>query len=248
MISQYNPQIRYRDTQRMGAKAEKIYLYYCDLSRCVLTDDVLLSFLNKDDQIRFKTYTSATRKRQFGMGRWAIKQGLKRIYGLPETHQYQLLNHQDWVETLQSKSFSVSISHSGDYVAVLIAESGIRLGVDVEKHKARNYAELLEGFATEDERKFVINSGSPKHQFYRLWTAKEALLKATQKSLVEIGKEDMLACFFNADCFVAEHYYAFDLLANDSYSLSVISNKEFVINRQELKNSSNDLRSTLTAV
>jgi 4'-phosphopantetheinyl transferase len=224
----------------MGVKAEKIYLYYCDISRCVLADDVLLSYLNKDDKIRFKAYTSAARKRQFGMGRWAIKQGLKRIYGLPETHQYQLLNHQDWVEALQSRSFSVSISHSGDYVAVLIADAGVRLGVDVEKHKVRNYAELLEGFATEDERKLVINSSSPKHQFYRLWTAKEALLKATQKSLLEIGKEDMSVCFFHTDCLVAEHCYAFNLLANDSYSLSVISNKPFALNRQELLSSSNE--------
>jgi phosphopantetheinyl transferase len=223
----------------MGVKAENIYLYYCDLSRCALSDEELLSYLNIADQIRFKTYTSAKRKRQFGMGRWAIKQGLKNIFGLPVSHGYQLLNHQEWVDVLHSKSFSVSISHSGDYVTVLIAKSGIRLGVDVERHKSRNYSELLEGFATLNERRLIIGSSTSKQPFYRLWTAKEALLKATQKSLLDIAKEDMSACLNNTNCLVSNHYYCFSLLGNDNYSLSVISNQPFVMEQHELFSLSN---------
>lgn len=156
------------------------------------------------------------------------------------SHHYNLHEHRRWIETAQSREFSVSISHSGEYVAVLIAIAGCAVGVDVEQHKTRNYSELLEAFATENECKSIANSDSPEHTFYRLWTAKEALLKASQKSFAEISKEDMSACLLSADGQVAAHYYYFGLLGKGSYSLSLISDRPFVLEQQEWLNVDSD--------
>ena len=222
----------------MSLKTEKIYLYYCDLRRCVLTEAELKSHLNEDDQRRFSAYKNTARKRQFGVGRWAIKMGLQCIYGLPVSHRYELHEHRLWIESAQLREFSVSISHSGQYVAVLIASAGCAIGVDVEQHKNRNYSELLERFATVNECELVASSDVPGQTFYRLWTAKEALLKASQKSLGEISREDMSACFLSTDCQVGGHYYYFRLLGEESYSLSLVCNKQFVLEQQELLYSS----------
>lgn len=234
MISQYKPQMSNRDIPKMSLKAEKIYLYYCDLTRSEHTNQALCSYLNTEDQDRFNAYTNTARKRQFGMARWLIKQVLKRHFGLAESHTYQLHNYTQWIVTAESKSFAVSISHSGVYVAVVVTESDVRLGVDVEKHKIRNYSELLEGFATLAERQLITNSSAQKNNFYRLWTAKEALLKATQKTLLDIAKVDLSACFSLADGKVANHHYFFSFIGHDSYSLSLMSNRPFSLEQQEL--------------
>ena len=219
----------------MSSKTEKIDLFYCDLRNCVLSDAELKRHLNEADLKRFNAFTSLARKHQFGMGRWAVKQGLRLIYDLPESHAYQLHDHQLWVAIEQSRTFSISISHSGEYVVVVIAVAGCALGVDVEQHKTRNYPELLEEFATLNESKLVLNSAVPNQTFYRLWTAKEALLKATQTSLSEIAEADMSACILSTSCQVAEHYYYYRLLGDDSYSLSLISDRAFSLEQQKLQ-------------
>ena len=64
-----------------------------------------------------------------------------------------------------------SLSHSGDYAACAIADSGV--GVDIEECK--EYLEQIANrFFGESEKKLV----NDKESFYRIWTLKEALMKA----------------------------------------------------------------------
>lgn len=67
-----------------------------------------------------------------------------------------------------------SLSHSGNYVVLALAECDI--GVDIEK--LREYKEkLARRCCTEDE--FLWLQGRDSADFYNLWTGKEAVMKAT---------------------------------------------------------------------
>ncbi|MDP8960015.1 MAG: 4'-phosphopantetheinyl transferase superfamily protein [Actinomycetota bacterium] len=75
----------------------------------------------------------------------------------------------------------VSVSHSGDIVAVALTAEG-PVGVDVEAVVHRNgsdYREICSSVCTPDEQLFVTG----REAFLTFWTRKEAVLKATGHGL-----------------------------------------------------------------
>ena len=70
-----------------------------------------------------------------------------------------------------------SLSHSKD-AAALLCGGAIKAGGDIEAMRQRDFAALAGWVATEDERLILSANGWPAGGFYRLWTLKEALLKA----------------------------------------------------------------------
>lgn len=72
----------------------------------------------------------------------------------------------------------VSISHSGDVVAVAVTEAG-PVGVDIEIVARWDYSRVLGYLCTPAERRLVRG----QRDFYALWTRKEAILKATGEGL-----------------------------------------------------------------
>lgn len=71
-------------------------------------------------------------------------------------------------------------SHSGDYLLVAIG-AHVRLGVDIERQRARpRLLELAQRFFHPDEVALLQALAAPAREalFFRLWCAKEALLKA----------------------------------------------------------------------
>ncbi|AVQ44876.1 4'-phosphopantetheinyl transferase family protein [Clostridium botulinum] len=74
-----------------------------------------------------------------------------------------------------------NISHSGKYVLLVFTYSGL-VGIDVEEEKYfLEYKELAKNFHKEEYSK--ICKSSDIHEFYRVWTAKEAYVKAIGKGL-----------------------------------------------------------------
>ncbi|CBA14647.1 4'-phosphopantetheinyl transferase family protein [Xanthomonas albilineans] len=71
-------------------------------------------------------------------------------------------------------------SHSGDYLLVAVAANA-RLGVDIERQLPRpRLLELAQRFFHPDEAAALLALATPAREalFFRLWCAKEALLKA----------------------------------------------------------------------
>ncbi|MEJ7779637.1 MAG: 4'-phosphopantetheinyl transferase superfamily protein [Daejeonella sp.] len=85
-----------------------------------------------------------------------------------------------------SKTFSppihFNISHSGQ--CLLIAVSGDEVGIDVEQYENKALVKAeMDYLFTNTEISFINNHLSPVKTFYRLWTRKEALLKATSRGV-----------------------------------------------------------------
>jgi len=76
-------------------------------------------------------------------------------------------------------SITFSLSHSGDMAAVAVASS-LEVGLDIEDtSRKRGVARLAAKTLSDRERLFFEASGSEDACFFRLWTRKEAVLKAT---------------------------------------------------------------------
>jgi 4'-phosphopantetheinyl transferase len=71
-----------------------------------------------------------------------------------------------------------SVTHKSEYVGGVIAPS--RVGIDIEK--IRTCSELLFK-KTADEAEWSLADTDPKILFFRYWTSKEAVLKATGKGI-----------------------------------------------------------------
>jgi 4'-phosphopantetheinyl transferase len=76
-----------------------------------------------------------------------------------------------------------NVSHAGDLVALVFA-SGIPVGIDVERIRpVRDARGIARRYFSPDEQRELERSGDPEDTFFRIWTAKEALVKGTGKGL-----------------------------------------------------------------
>lgn len=72
-----------------------------------------------------------------------------------------------------------SLSHSKGHAALAVRTQDGPVGIDLERIRARNFVALLPQFAREAEIRWWQTQAQPAEGFYRLWTLKEALLKAS---------------------------------------------------------------------
>ncbi len=76
-----------------------------------------------------------------------------------------------------------NISHSGDLLLIALHFGKSPIGIDVEEIDLRfEYFDLANQFFTETEKE-SLDCHTADEQFYRIWTRKEALMKATGQGL-----------------------------------------------------------------
>ncbi len=80
----------------------------------------------------------------------------------------------------ENRNIHFSITHTRGVVAVAFS-SEYEPGIDVEKVRELDIDEILGTIATDNERQRIIDSEKPFHEFFRLFTSKEAFLKAIGK-------------------------------------------------------------------
>jgi 4'-phosphopantetheinyl transferase len=80
---------------------------------------------------------------------------------------------------------SISLSHSDGWVAVAVSNAG-PIGIDIETHRPRrSFNKVAAAAFGPDERWLVAAEGAPA--FYRIWTLKEAMAKASGVGLAEVA-------------------------------------------------------------
>lgn len=72
--------------------------------------------------------------------------------------------------------FDFNISHSGNCVACAVSDT-VRVGVDVELVKDMNLDDFS-SFFTQMEMEAIAGSPAPAAEFFKVWTRKEAVIKA----------------------------------------------------------------------
>jgi hypothetical protein len=90
---------------------------------------------------------------------------------------------------------SLSLSHSGGHAALASGPAGCAVGVDIERHRARDVASIAQFAFSESESAALLALAPPERErlFYLLWVMKEAFAKALQLPLLEA----LRSCIFN---------------------------------------------------
>lgn len=120
------------------------------------------------EQARRAGFTALRRRQQFMAGRWLARLLLAHLQGQEPAEL--VLTQDDSGRCLAPPPWQLSISHSGDWVGVAIAEGG-RIGLDVQLESGARDWSALAAFAG-------LQPCPDAACFYRHWTLAEAWLKA----------------------------------------------------------------------
>ncbi|MFT2091852.1 4'-phosphopantetheinyl transferase family protein [Paraglaciecola sp. 2405UD69-4] len=205
-------------------------VFYCDMQQCSITDQGLFLLLNTEDCQRYVSFKKVSRKQQFGLARYLIKQVLLKYYDIPVEHNYTFNHYCEWVVTDTHDKFYISISHSKNIVAVAISVVEQKIGLDVEFIKDRNYSELINHFCSEPEKRLFKDSEDKRNTFYQLWTAKEAYIKAYQLTLIDITKIDLPSLYDKENQWHIQKHF----LEEEKYCLSLLSHSSLNISPQKV--------------
>lgn len=142
----------------------------------------LFELLTGIEQQRARRYHAEADYHRFVIGRATLRLLLGACLGLPPTalHFAPGENHKPILATAPELHYNVS--HSGNWVLIAIAP--VAIGVDVEKIKPQfPFHEILDYSFSESEKAFVGRHPAQPAAFYRLWTRKEAFVKATAQGI-----------------------------------------------------------------
>ena len=84
---------------------------------------------------------------------------------------------------IKDNAVFISISHSGSFVAVAVNDTPI--GIDIEIIKEKDL-KLIDKIFSHDDLSIIKQSENKLLDFYKIWTAKEAYFKFSEKSYKEI--------------------------------------------------------------
>lgn len=185
----------------------------------------LISLLNISDKQRFDMMKSQLKRKQLVLSRFLLQQAVFELLKeneikseeqdeKPSIRSYKIENYHKLIIN-QQYHFYISITHSGPLAAVCVSKRQLKLGIDVEKIKPRNFIELSAEICTSNELAIIKAGQYQPVNFYQLWTVKEALTKATA---------DNLRDFFSCDCsHVLNKNIGVINLAKEAFSYNTIS-------------------------
>lgn len=151
-------------------------------------DDLGSAWLGQDEAARLQAMTSPARRRSFLTGHWQARV-LAAEWLQVETPRIHLRRHDDGrplvVVDGAPSSLSLSLSHSGDWLAVALAT--LPVGIDVELPRRRRDLHALARFTFSPEevaRLDGLDDAAYGTAFHRLWTLKEARGKRSGTGLL----------------------------------------------------------------
>ena len=84
---------------------------------------------------------------------------------------------------LLNREIEFNVSHSGDLVALAFAR-GTAVGIDVERRRRLNdFPALARRYFSAEELAFVNSAADVEDAFFTIWTAKEAIVKASGEGI-----------------------------------------------------------------
>ncbi len=161
----------------------KLHLSWTTLADFDDRCDGFLEMLPTEEQTRAERFRIESARWRFVLARTLLRRELATIVGVePSVLGFGVGErgkpHLAEPETAASPRFN--LSHSGDFVVLVVGE--VEVGVDVENLRpVANAERLAQRFFSPAERRavFSLDGGERDHAFLRIWTQKEAYLKAT---------------------------------------------------------------------
>lgn len=132
-----------------------------------------------DENKRTGRFTFEKDRNQFITTHGSLRKILSQYLSVrPEKIQFSHTTNRKPFIVFPVTTLKFNISHSEN--KILIAVSDNEIGVDIEKIKPEfAHKDVVEKYFTANEKKAILNAEKPHEVFYKLWTRKEAILKAT---------------------------------------------------------------------
>jgi 4'-phosphopantetheinyl transferase len=184
----------------------------------------LLAVLTSTEADRASRFHHDEDRRRSIVGRAVLRCLLSRHFGV-EPRAFCFKVRENGKPFLPQSDIHFSVSHSGEVVAIALAASEV--GVDIEaKHHIPETAAIAARFFSKDEAERVRAATDATHEFFRIWTMKEAVAKAVGHGLglpldcftvpssapvprptIPVGRPPMTAGWFVVETAVLEGYY-----------------------------------------
>ena len=154
-----------------------------DLGQDATREAVAMSWLDEQECHRWQRFLPGGPRRRFALSRAALRAILCEQLGCDnERLAFGAAEHGKPFALVDGAPAPISfnISHSGAHGLIAYAPAG-RLGVDIEERVSRRDFDLLGEavFGPAESAELALTTGYAKiHLFFRLWTIKEALMKA----------------------------------------------------------------------
>jgi 4'-phosphopantetheinyl transferase len=165
----------------------------CDDGQILLVTAGLSDFqqvLVSDEEHRRSAIMEAMTSRRFLAARRLTRAMFSRLLGL-DPDQVEIGIDQHGKPYLPNREYHFSIAHSGGSVAVAISRSEI--GLDLEPQRSLDHLALAKRFFSPEEASWLERNSDPS-QFFRLWTCREAAVKADGRGLAQLlGQMSVLA-------------------------------------------------------
>lgn len=148
------------------------------------TEDVLAripeqasAWLSESEQARVSTLREDARRNHYLAGHWLVRELLSQAFAKPPS--YWLLQERKSLAPKVihgDREISISISHSGDWIAAAIAD--VAIGIDIEQRPRQLDASIESLLLNTDEMTGSLDNDA----LLQRWVAKEACLKAVAGS------------------------------------------------------------------
>jgi len=141
------------------------------------TADQLLDTLNDDDFKQASRYTNDELRQRFITTRGTLKQLLAQQLNC-SPQQLALSRNRYGKPYLTGDPVFFNVSHTNAYAAIALSSHAV--GIDIETIRSLDAIALSKRFFHPDEARHIANYNTAKQatEFIRLWTRKEAVLKA----------------------------------------------------------------------
>lgn len=167
-------------------------------------DELLIDYtINENETAAFKSISNEGRKKQ-----WLATRKL--LFELTNNPDLWIAHDDNRKPILNDEQLSVSISHTSNYVAILLGEN-ISLGIDIEKLSPRIY-KIKHKFCSETENEYLADDENLLARLYIIWSAKESLFKMYGKGNLDFKKNLFIHPFeFNPPGSLKAHIKCKDL-------------------------------------
>ena len=194
-------------------------IFLVDTSSLNLDDKAIKNYealLSKEEKKRLNRTSALKAKTSFVVGRVLIKTTLAKILNCKSTDIILRATPKGRLELeFPISNLSFNLSHSNNLV--VLGVSDMRIGIDIEFIKKRNFVEIAESFFTAEEFNLLKKANSLEEQqnlFYKYWTLKEAFIKCNGEQI-----------FNKSSNGPDKNYQLASLQINQNYIMSIVVNK-----------------------
>lgn len=161
----------------------QVYIWWANLSNFNTHLDTCSKLLSKQELQRAARFRFEVHQQKFILSH-AILRILIASYTNTKIENLEFQMGENGKPFLPNDLLQFNLAHSGN-LAVYAFRTGIEVGIDIEKIEIKNHDKLAKKVFNNVEYEFFMKLSSSEkiHYFYRVWTAKEALIKAKGKGI-----------------------------------------------------------------